>query len=216
MIIDYINRYKSEYGVERMCRVLSEHGRSIAPSTYYEALNRPALRRAASDDELKAAVSRMHAANYSGYGARKVWLEMRREGIDLAAHRRTVDGCTRARRCPSRQEQAGHHRRSQSSRRGSGAAKVQPGCAKCVVVGCLYLRFDVVRSVYVAFVIDAYSRQILGWRTAPTMMTPLVLEAIEHAIWTRHGEGITDLSGLIHLWRPRVAVHVNYVHRQAH
>jgi putative transposase len=52
--------------------------------------------------------------------------------------------------------------------------------------------------VYVAFVIDAYSRRILGWRTATTMTTPLVLDAIEHAIWTRCREGITDLPGLIH------------------
>ncbi len=51
--------------------------------------------------------------------------------------------------------------------------------------------------VYVAFVIDAYSRRILGWRTATTMMTPLVLDAIEHAIRARRREGITDLSGLI-------------------
>jgi len=52
--------------------------------------------------------------------------------------------------------------------------------------------------VYVAFVIDAYSRRIVGWRTATTMNTALVLNAIEHAIWTRSREGITDLSGLIH------------------
>ena len=52
--------------------------------------------------------------------------------------------------------------------------------------------------VYVAFVIDAYSRRILGWRTATTMATPLVLDAIEHAIWTRRREGITELAGLIH------------------
>jgi len=51
--------------------------------------------------------------------------------------------------------------------------------------------------VYVAFVIDAYSRRIVGWRTATSMNTQLVLDAIEHAIWTRSCEGITDLSGLI-------------------
>ncbi|OFV79288.1 hypothetical protein RERY_00720 [Rhodococcus erythropolis] len=65
MIIDYVNRYKSEYGVEPMCRVLSEHGCSIAPSTYYEARNCVASRRAVRDDELKAEVSRVHAENYS-------------------------------------------------------------------------------------------------------------------------------------------------------
>lgn len=52
--------------------------------------------------------------------------------------------------------------------------------------------------VYVAFVIDAYARRIVGWRTATTMTTQLVLDAIEHAIWTRQREGIEDLSGLIH------------------
>lgn len=52
--------------------------------------------------------------------------------------------------------------------------------------------------VYVAFVIDAYSKRIVGWRTATTMNTPLVLDAIEHAVWTRQREGITDLTGLVH------------------
>jgi putative transposase len=51
--------------------------------------------------------------------------------------------------------------------------------------------------VYVAFVIDGYSRRILGWRAATSMSAKLVLDAIEHAIWTRAREGITDLSGLI-------------------
>jgi putative transposase len=52
--------------------------------------------------------------------------------------------------------------------------------------------------VYVAFVIDAYSRRILGWRTATSMRTSLVLDALEMAIWARGRHGVTDLSGLIH------------------
>ena len=52
--------------------------------------------------------------------------------------------------------------------------------------------------VYVAFVIDAYARRILGWRAATTMSTELVLDAIEQAIWTRHRDGVTDLAGLMH------------------
>ncbi len=52
--------------------------------------------------------------------------------------------------------------------------------------------------VYVAFVIDAYSRRILGWRAATTMKTALVLDALEQALWTRRWEGRADLSGLIH------------------
>ena len=52
--------------------------------------------------------------------------------------------------------------------------------------------------VYVAFVIDAYARRILGWRACTSMRTQLVLDAIEQAIWTRQREGVTDLTGLTH------------------
>jgi len=52
--------------------------------------------------------------------------------------------------------------------------------------------------VYVAFVIDAYSRRILGWRAAASMRTALVLDALEQAIWTRQQAGITEFGGLVH------------------
>jgi putative transposase len=52
--------------------------------------------------------------------------------------------------------------------------------------------------VYVAFVIDVYSRRILGWRAATSMKTALVLDALEMAIWARGRHGTTDLTGLIH------------------
>lgn len=58
--------------------------------------------------------------------------------------------------------------------------------------------------VYVAFVIDAYARRILGWKVSNRMTTPLVLDAINQAIWIRKTDGITDLSGLIR----RDAAHV--------
>ena len=52
--------------------------------------------------------------------------------------------------------------------------------------------------VYVAFVVDAYARMILGWRTSTSMTTQLVLDAVEHAIWTRGRHGVADLGGVIH------------------
>ena len=52
-------------------------------------------------------------------------------------------------------------------------------------------------TVYVAFVIDAYSRRIIGWRAAATMKTSLVLDALEHALWTRQRERRDSLAGLI-------------------
>ena len=51
--------------------------------------------------------------------------------------------------------------------------------------------------VYVAFVIDAYSRRIVGWRAARSMTTDLVLDAVEHAFFTRAQEGNISLRGLI-------------------
>jgi len=52
--------------------------------------------------------------------------------------------------------------------------------------------------VYVAFVIDACSRRILGWRAATSMRTSLVLDAVEHALWTRQREHRGGLAGLVH------------------
>ena len=52
--------------------------------------------------------------------------------------------------------------------------------------------------VYVAFVLDAYSRRVLGRRTAMSMKTVLVLDAVEQAIWTRRRDGIENLTGLVH------------------
>jgi putative transposase len=52
--------------------------------------------------------------------------------------------------------------------------------------------------VYVAFVFDVFSRRILGWRAATRMTTPLVLDCLEHALWTRQRDGVSDLSGLVH------------------
>lgn len=51
---------------------------------------------------------------------------------------------------------------------------------------------------YVAFVIDAYARRILGWRVAATMATTMVLDSIEQAIWTRRQEGVVDLKDVVH------------------
>ncbi len=51
--------------------------------------------------------------------------------------------------------------------------------------------------VYVAFVINAFSRRVIGWRAATSMTTPLVLDALEHALFTRAQEGVTDLTGLV-------------------
>lgn len=200
MIVDYIEKNKQDYGVEPICRVLTEHGCPIAPSTYYEARNRVPSKRAVRDVHLKTEISRVHAENYSVYGARKVWLQMRREGIDVA--RCTVErlmntlGLEGARRGSKKRttiaDPQGQRADDLVQRRFNPAAPNTLWVADFTYVSTWS------GWVYVAFVIDAYSRRILGWRTSTRMTTPLVLDAIDHAIWTRQRDGITDLSGLIH------------------
>jgi putative transposase len=66
--------------------VLSEHGCPIAPSTYYAALARTGVpsARQRRDEALKAEIARVHKKNFGVYGARKVWLQLNREGIAVA------------------------------------------------------------------------------------------------------------------------------------
>jgi len=72
------------WGVQSICAVLIELGVQIAASTYYDQVNREPSRREVRDDELKEHIRRIHAANYGVYGARKVWLALNREGIEVA------------------------------------------------------------------------------------------------------------------------------------
>ena len=76
-------------GVEPICPVLTEHGIKIAPSTYYEHPGRSPPARARCGAEIRD--HRVHAQNYGVYGARKVWLQLNREGIGCALHRGATD-----------------------------------------------------------------------------------------------------------------------------
>src|SRR3954451_21118636 len=71
------------WGVEPICRVLSEHGTPIAPSTFYDA-RAGSSARGAREQALKMEIVRVHRANYGVYGARKVWLALNREGVPVA------------------------------------------------------------------------------------------------------------------------------------
>ena len=87
----FIDEHRAGFGgVEPICRVLSQHGCQIAPSTYYAAKARPPSARQLRAAALLADVRRIHAANYGVYGARKVWHELHREGTIVA--RCTVSG----------------------------------------------------------------------------------------------------------------------------
>jgi putative transposase len=66
--VRFINEHKGVFGIEPVCRVLSGHGCPIAPSTYYDADRRPPSARAVRDEQLKAAITRIHADNFGVYG----------------------------------------------------------------------------------------------------------------------------------------------------
>ena len=84
MIVEYIDDHLAEFGVEPICRVLTEHSCKVSSSTYYEARNRPSSKRSVRDEELTAEITRVHESNYSVYGARKVWRQLARENITVA------------------------------------------------------------------------------------------------------------------------------------
>lgn len=79
--------YKLQFGVEPICRVLRGHGIPIAPSTYYACKTRPASARSRSDAELLPRLKRTFELNYSCYGARKLWRELRNEGLQVGHDR---------------------------------------------------------------------------------------------------------------------------------
>ena len=195
----FIDGHKGRFGVAPICRVLTEHGVSIAPSSYYDAKARPPSQRSLRDAELKVAIARVHGENYGVYGPRKVWLALNREGITVA--RCTVERLMNALGL-------------RGMRRGKRWATTIPDPAANRPVDLVKRRFNPAGPntlwvadftyvatwaglVYVAFVIDAYSRRILGWRAATSMRTQLVLDALEQAVWVRRREG-TSLAGLVH------------------
>ena len=172
----------------------------IAPSTFYEQIAREPSRRQVRDAELSERIKRVHAANYGVYGARKVWLALNREGIAVA--RCTVErlmrelglaGAVRGRPRRTTIADAAAARPADLVSR-----QFAPPAPNRLWVADLTYVSTWSGFAYVAFVIDAYARRILGWRVAATMATTMVLDSIEQAIWTRTREGVLDLNDVVH------------------
>jgi putative transposase len=186
------------WGVEPICRVLTEHGLPIAPSTYYEHRDRTPTRREVRDEHLKTMIAEVHSTNYSVYGARKVWLQLNREGTPVAR-------CTVERLMGELGLQGAVRGKVKRTTIADPAAQ-RPGDLvgrrfAPLAPDCLWVAdFTYVSTwagwVYVAFVIDAYARRIIGWRSATSMTAQLVLDAIEHAVWTRARQG-RQIAGVI-------------------
>jgi putative transposase len=188
------------FGVEPICRVLSEHGCKIATSTYYAAKKRPVSARMRRDAELDAHIRRIHAENYDVYGARKVWRQLQREGHQVArctVERRMkaldLQGARRGKKIRTTVRGQGHERAGDLVQRDFSAdrpnrtwvADFTHVAAWCGVV-------------YVAFVVDVFSRAIVGWAAATNKQTTLVLNALDMALWRRTRTGHKPGHGLVH------------------
>ena len=188
----YIDSHKATYGVEPICQTLE-----VAPSTYYSALSRQPSARQLSDEVLKPQVTRVHADNLDVYGARKVWLQMGREGVGI--------GRDRVARLMRELKLLG-------ARRGKAWRTTIPDETAARPADLVNREFSAVAPnrlwvadltyistwqtvAYAAFIIDVFSRYIVGWRVATSLRTDLVLDALEQAIWARRSQ---DLRGLVH------------------
>lgn len=152
------------------------------------------------DEQVKALIVAEYDENYRCYGARKMWLQLRQADHDVA--RCTVErlmrilGLQGARRGKAKRTTfADPHAARAKDLVGRNFAPLAPN--RLWVADFTYVS-TTAGWVYVAFVIDAYARRILGWKVSAAMTADLVLAAINQAIFTRKREGVKDLTGLIH------------------
>jgi putative transposase len=187
----YIDEHARSFGVEPICRLLE-----IAPSSYYAARSRPPSARALADEELKPKITAIHAENFAVYGAYKVWRVLRRKGENVGRDRVArlmgalgLVGATRERSIRTTRPADLAARPADLVDRTFAAAAPN----RLWVADLTYV-WTVAGFCYTAFVVDVFSRRIVGWRTASSLRTDLALDALEMAIYARGH----DLAGLVH------------------
>jgi len=196
-MVRYIDDYRGRFGVEPICKVLP-----IAPSTYYEEKARerePERRppRAKRDERLKVEIQRVFDENFRVYGAPKVWKQLKREGIQVA--RCTVErlmremglrGVVRGRKFKTTiPDELADRRRDLVNRTFTVSRPNALWVADLTYVATWR------GVVYVAFVIDAFARRIVGWRVSSSLRSDIALDALEQALYDRD---IDDDEDLIH------------------
>ena len=195
-MVAFLEENREEYGIEPICEVLP-----IAPATYYEYRARrldPERHptRSKRDEKLKAEIARVWNENFSVYGAKKVWQQLHREGIPSA--RCTVERLMRqlglkgairggAFRVTTKADLS-LVRPPDLVERNLRASRPNELWVADFTYVATWMGF-----VYVAFVIDVFSRAIVGWRASRSMRSDLPLDALEQAL---HASPLT--GGLVH------------------
>ena len=196
-MVSFIDEHRDSYGVEPICSQLP-----IAPSTFYDhkdKRNHPQRRssRAKRDDALCSEVKRVWEENFQVYGAHKVWKQLNREDIEVARctverlmKRLGLEGARRGKGCKTTIADTGADRPADLVQRQFVADRPNQLWVADITYVATWRGF-----AYVAFVIDVFSRHIVGWRVASSMRTDLVLDALEQAVWARGGaEGVIHHS----------------------
>jgi transposase InsO family protein len=196
MMVGFIDDHREEYGVEPICEMLP-----IAPSTYHEQKSREAdpsklPARAVRDAKLCEQIERVWKENLGVYGVRKVWRQLKREGVKVAR-------CTVARLMGKMGlEGARRGRRFKKTTVVDEAAErpldlverdFTATCPNQLWVADLTYVPTWVGFAYVAFITDVFSRKIVGWRVSNSLRSDLALDALEQALHARR-----DLEGLVH------------------
>jgi len=183
----FIDEHREVYGVEPICRVLP-----IAPSTYYEHAARKAdpdrrSTRERRDIELSQEIRRVFATNFGVYGVRKVWRQMQREGIAVARctvarlmRQMGLKGVVRGKRIKTTVSDAAAPCPRDRVNRQFTAPRPNALWVSDFTYVATWSGF-----VYVAFVIDAFARRIVGWRVSRSARAEFVLDALEQALHDR-------------------------------
>ena len=179
----YVDEHRDRFGVEPICRVLG-----VSVSAYYQRRSARRSDRAVEDERLLGRIRELHAANYYAYGYRRMWLTLRRAGEQ-------VPRC-QVQRLMKTNGIVGAKRRGKPWR----TTKPDPQAARRPDLVQRDFRVDEPNRLWVAdltylrswdglgffaFVLDAYSRMIVGWQLASHMRTDLVLDALKMALHRR-------------------------------
>ncbi len=196
-MIAFIDDYRGAYGVEPICRVLK-----IAPSSYHAHAARrrrpdTAPPRVQRDAALRVEIRRVFDENFQVYGVRKVWRQLVREGEDVARctvarlmRRMGLQGVIRGKRVKTTiSDKAAPCPLDRVNR------QFQAPRPNLLWVSDFTYVATWAGFVYVAFVIDAYARRIVGWRVSRSAHAGFVLDALEQALHVRRP---VSGSGLVH------------------
>jgi transposase InsO family protein len=203
VIVSYIDAHRDRFGVEPICTVLTEHGVTIAPSTYYARLQQRVTDAELEEAYLVNALVQLHQANWGVYGTRKLWHAARRAGHEVGRDQvgrlmgiAGISGAVRGKhRTVTTRSDRSAPRHPDLVKRGWDA----PTWTDQLWVADFSYVWTLVGFCYVAFVVDVFSRRILGWRVSTSREASLVVDAFRQALQVRHrGEAAWTATGLIH------------------